>query len=174
MIFLHNMKKNSIAVKCAYLGLMIALALIFGYVESMIPINLGVPGVKLGLANIITVLCMYLWDVRYAAAVSFIRVILSGLLFGNLFGVLYGLSGAVLSLAVMFLLKRFFSMVTVSAMGGVFHNVGQLIMAAVVLSDLNIFYYMPVLLISGLVTGVVIGILCVAIYKRIMITSDNS
>ena len=161
------MKNKSIAVKCAYLGLMIALALIFGYVESMIPLNIGVPGIKLGLANIVTVLCLYIWDARYAAAVSFIRVIISGLLFGNLFSIIYGLSGAILSLLVMLIFKRFFSMITVSALGGVFHNVGQLVTATIVVSDLHILYYLPVLLIAGLVTGFMVGLLSVAVYKRI-------
>lgn len=161
-------KKNNIAAKCAYMGLMIALALVFGYVESLIPINFGVPGVKLGLANIVTVLCLYIWDWRHAAFVSFTRVILSGFLFGNLFGVVYGLSGAVLSLLVMLIFKRFFSMVTVSAVGGIFHNLGQLLMALIIISDRNILYYLPVLLLAGLITGSVVGVLCSVVYGRVI------
>ncbi len=167
VLMIKENKNNNLAAKCAYLGLMIALALVFGYVESMIPINFGVPGVKLGLANIVTVLCLYIWDWKHAAFVSFTRVTLSGFLFGNLFGVVYGLSGAVLSLLIMIVFKRFFSMITVSAVGGIFHNMGQLLMAYIIVSDLNIFNYLPVLLLAGLVTGSAVGVLCYAVYSRI-------
>ena len=164
---MSNLDNEKVSSKIAYLGLMIALALIFSFVESLIPVNFGIPGVKLGLANIVTVQCLYMRDVRYAATVSVIRVIISGLLIGNLFGILYGLSGAILSLAAMCILKRFLNMVTVSAVGGICHNIGQLLMAALVVSEVRIFYYLPVLLISGLLTGLLIGLLSAAVYARI-------
>ena len=148
--------------KAAYFGVFIALALIFSYVETLIPIQVGIPGVKLGLANLVVVVVLYKMGVKEAYTLAVVRVILSGFLFGNL-------AGGLLSLTVMVALKRTkaFSLLGISAMGGVFHNVGQLIMAALVLESLSIGYYLPVLLISGLVTGILIGIISGEMLKRL-------
>ena len=156
-------------IKAAYFGVFTALALIFSYVETLIPIHIGIPGVKLGLANLIVVIALYRMGVREAYVLSVVRVILAGFLFGNLFAVLYSLAGGLLSLTVMVFLKKTekFSVLGVSMAGAVFHNIGQLIMAAIVLESLSITYYLPVLMISGIVTGLLIGIVANEMLKRV-------
>ena len=155
--------------KVAFLGIFLALALIFSYVESLIPINFGIPGMKLGLANIVIVILLYCMESKEAYGVSVARVILAGFLFGNLFSILYSLAGALLSLTVMLLLKKTekFQILSISAVGGVCHNIGQLFIAAWTVENLNIFYYLPVLLIAGLITGIVIGLISREIVVRI-------
>lgn len=155
--------------RVAYFGVFTALALIFSYVETLIPINFGIPGIKLGLANLIIVIALYKMSIKEAYVLSIVRVILSGFIFGNLFSILYSMAGGLLSLTVMSLLKKTgrFSLLGVSMAGGVFHNVGQLIMAALVLESLSITYYFPVLLISGVLTGLLIGILSSEMLKRL-------
>ena len=147
--------------KVAFLGIFLALALILSYVESLIPFYFGVPGMKLGLTNVIVVLMMYLIGEKEALAVSVLRVILAGFLFGNAFSILYSLAGAVLSFAVMAFLKRTgkLNVITVSAMGGISHNLGQILVAAAVVENYNLFFYFPPLMIAGIVTGTVIGVL---------------
>ena len=156
-------------IKAAYFGVFTALALIFSYVETLIPIHIGIPGVKLGLANLIVVIALYRMGVREAYVLSVVRVILAGFLFGNLFAILYSLAGGLLSLTVMVFLKKTekFSVLGVSMAGAVFHNIGQLIMAAIVLESLSITYYLPVLMISGIVTGLLIGIVANEMLKRV-------
>lgn len=155
--------------RVAHFGVYTALALIFSYVETLIPINFGIPGVKLGLANLIIVIALYKMSVKEAYVLSIVRVVLAGFIFGNLFSILYSLAGGMLSLTVMSLLKKSgqFSTIGISMAGGVFHNVGQLIMAILVLESLNIAYYFPVLLISGVLTGFVIGIVANEMLKRL-------
>ena len=120
--------------KTAYLGVYLALALICSYVESLIPFYFGIPGVKLGLTNIVVVLMLYCVGTKEALAVSALRIVLSGFLFGNMFSILYSLAGGLLSFLVMYLLKKtkWFGVLPVSVSGGIFHNVGQLIVAAYV------------------------------------------
>lgn len=156
-------------IKAAYFGVFTALALIFSYVETLIPIHIGIPGVKLGLANLIVVIALYRIGVRESYVLSVLRVILAGFLFGNLFAILYSLAGGLFSLTVMAFLKKTekFSVLGVSMAGGVFHNIGQLLMAAIVLESLSITYYLPVLLISGIVTGLLIGIVANEMLKRV-------
>lgn len=155
--------------KAAYFGVFTALALIFSYVESLISIPFKVPGIKLGLANLVIVVVLYKMGTKEAYILAVIRVVLSGFLFGNLFSIIYSLAGGLLSLTAMVVLKntKAFSLLGISAMGGVFHNVGQLLMAALVLESQSIWYYFPVLLISGLVTGILIGILAGEMLKRL-------
>lgn len=140
---------------------MAALALIFSYVEAIIPYNPGIPGIKLGIANVITVVTLYKFGAKDAAAVSVIRVVLAGLLFNGLFGMLYSLAGAVLSLAGMAGLKKtgLFSVTGVSMAAGVLHNLGQLLVAAALIEDLRIFFYFPVLMFSGIAAGILVGII---------------
>ena len=147
--------------KVAFLGIFLALALVFSYVESLIPLTFGVPGMKLGLANIVSVILLYCMGAKEACTVSVARAILSGFLFGNLFAIIYSLAGALLSLTVMLLLKKTnqFKLITVSAIGGISHNAGQLIVAALVVETSRIFYYLPVLFIAGLITGLIIGLI---------------
>lgn len=147
---------------------MAALAIIFGYVEMLLPVFFVVPGMKLGLANLVTVFVLYRYRAKEAAAISLIRIVVIGFLFANLFSILYSLAGAALSLLCMTAAKRFsgLSIVGVSILGGVTHNLGQLIVAALVVENGNVFYYFPALLISGLVTGALIGIVTGEILKR--------
>lgn len=158
------MKQNT-----AYLGMFLALALICSYVESLIPFSFGIPGVKLGLANIVTVLLFYTLGAKEALLVSVLRILLAGFLFGNPFSILYGLSGGILSFLVMYAFKRTekLKVVTVSTAGGIAHNVGQLIMAAFVVENVNIMYYLPALLIAGFITGFLIGLLSQELIFRI-------
>ena len=158
------MKRN-----VAYLGMYLALALICSYVESLIPFYFGIPGVKLGLTNIVVVLLLYTLGAKEAFLVSVVRIILAGFLFGNPFSILYSLSGGALSFLAMYVLKRTekLKVVTVSVAGGVMHNTGQLIMAALVVENYHILYYLPVLLIAGFVTGFFIGIVSQEIILRI-------
>ncbi len=146
--------------KIPYYGLFAALAILMGYVEMLIPVPVPIPGVKLGLANVIIIIMMYFMDTKSAFFVSLIRVVLSGLLFAGFAGLLYSLSGAMLSFAAMALLKKTgkFSIVGVSIAGGVFHNVGQIIVAALAVENVKMAYYLPFLLLSGVVTGMLIGI----------------
>lgn len=155
--------------KVAYFGVFTALALIFSYVETLIPINFGIPGVKLGLANLIIVVALYKMRLSEAFLISVTRVLLSGFIFGNYFSIAYSLAGGILSLAVMALLKKSggFSVKGVSIAGGVFHNVGQLVVAALVVETFSVTYYFPVLLIAGLVTGLVIGIVAELMLSRL-------
>ena len=161
------MKRN----RTAYFGVFTALALIFSYVETLIPVNFGIPGVKLGLANLVAVilLCQAGW--REALLLSVVRVTLSGFLFGNLFGILYSMAGALLSLAAMELVRRApgFSVIGMSMAGGVCHNIGQLIVAALVVQTYQVGFYLPVLMLAGLGTGALIGITASAVLARIRI-----
>lgn len=156
--------------KVAYFGVFTALALIFSYVETLIPIHLGIPGVKLGLANLIIVITLYKMGVKEAYILSVVRVVLAGFIFGNMFSILYSMVGGLLSLTVMIFLKKTdkFSVMGISMAGGVFHNVGQLIMASIVLESLSITYYLPVLLISGVSTGFLIGFIANEMLKRLV------
>lgn len=156
--------------RVAYFGVFTALALIFSYVESLVPFNFGIPGVKLGLANLIIVIALYKMKFSDAFLLSVVRVVLSGFIFGNYFSIIYSLAGGILSLCVMAGLKKTdkFSVMGISMAGGVAHNVGQLIVAMIVVETLSIVAYVPVLLISGLVTGLLIGIVSAEMLKRLV------
>ncbi len=154
--------------KTAFCGLMLALALIASYVESLIPVPIPVPGIKLGVANSVVLILLYYTNAKTAWGISVGRVVLSSFLFGSLSSILFSLSGAILSLLVLTLIKKCdcFTMTGVSVAGGVSHNIGQLIMAFLVLESGALWYYLPVLLVSGCVTGGLIGILGKEIFKR--------
>lgn len=156
--------------RVAYFGVFTALALIFSYVETLIPVNFGIPGVKLGLANLIIVVALYKMRLSEAYLLSVVRVLLAGFIFGNYFSIIYSLAGGLLSLTVMALLKKWggFSLQGISIAGGVFHNIGQLIVAAVVVETFSVTYYFPVLLLAGLLTGLVIGIVAEMMLKRLV------
>ena len=155
--------------KLAYMGLFAAIAIIFGYVESLIPFFAGIPGIKLGLANLAVLFILETYTWKEAALVSIVRILVIGFMFGNMFSILYSMAGAALSLTVMTLMKRFsgFSILGISVAGGVSHNIGQLIIAALIVENTSLFYYTPVLLISGVFTGILIGILTGEVTKRI-------
>lgn len=145
--------------KVAYSAILVALAMIFSYVEALIPVNFGIPGIKLGLANLVVVVGLYFLKPGQVLMISVTRILLMGFLFGNGMSILYSLAGGLLSFAVMFLLKRSraFSIVGVSVAGGVAHNAGQILVAACVVENLKLFYYFPALLVAGTVTGILIG-----------------
>ncbi len=155
--------------KVAYFGVFTTLALIFSYVETLIPIQFGIPGVKLGLANLIIVIALYRMKLSEAYLLSIVRVLLAGFIFGNYFSIIYSLAGGLLSLTVMALFRKKggFSVIGVSIAGGVFHNIGQLIIASVIVETFSVMYYVPVLLIAGLVTGLLIGIASDGMLKRL-------
>lgn len=155
--------------KIAYLGTFLVLSLVFSYVESQIPLFISIPGVKLGIANTVTVIILYMFGLKEALTVGVLRVIISGLLFSNLFSIIYGISGCVLSILSMFMLKKInmFSMCGVSFGGAVMHNIGQLIVATCVIGQCSVFYYAPALILFGGIFGVLTGMLCTVIYKRL-------
>lgn len=149
------------AKRVAMAGIFVSLALIFSYVESLIPFNFGIPGIKLGLANVVVVTGLYLMKLPDVCLISLIRIFVSGLLFGNMMYLIYSLSGGILSLIVMLLLKRTnkFSVIGVSISGAVCHNIGQIAAAIIVTGVPVIVYYLPVLMGVGIITGAVMGII---------------
>lgn len=151
--------KASRARSVALCGALAGVALIFGYVEALIPIPFPVPGMKLGLANIAVVVALWALGPREALAVNLVRVAVSALLFGTLMSLWFSLAGCLLSFAAMAVLKKtgLMGITGVSAVGGIFHNVGQLAVAAFVLGTASILYYLPFLLLAGLVTGLALG-----------------
>lgn len=155
--------------KIALLGFFTSLAIIFGYVDTLIPVFAGIPGVKLGLANLAVVFVLYGYGWKEAGIVSFVRILAVGFLFGNLFSILYSLAGGILSLAVMAILKKRsgLSMVGVSIAGGVSHNIGQIFVAMAVVESFSLAYYLPILLVSGVLTGLCIGFAALEVWKRI-------
>ena len=172
-------KEKGLKNRAAYFGVFTALALIFSYVETLIPIHFGIPGVKLGLANLAIVIILYKTDFKEALLLSVTRVILAGFIFGSLFSILYSMAGGVLSLIVMTVMKqrKSFSIIGVSIAGGVSHNIGQLVVAMLVVETYRVGYYLPVLLIAGVLTGFVIGIISGEVLKRIQqidLTPDRS
>ena len=155
--------------KIARMGLLVALSMILSYVESLIPAFVAVPGVKVGLANIVVIFALYTLGPIEALTVSLLRVILSSFLFGSVLSLLYSLSGALLSLGGMILTKKvkIFSTTAVSVTGGVLHNVGQILVACLVLETDVLLYYLPVLILSGVITGAIIGIIASLVIKRL-------
>lgn len=153
----------------ASLGVFLALALIFSYVESLIPFYFGVPGMKLGLTNVVVVVLLYLYGPKEAITISVLRIFLAGFMFGNMFSIVYSLAGGVLSFIVMAILHRtgLLRMIAVSVCGGVTHNIGQLIVATILVENYNVLLYAPVLILAGIVTGGLIGIAAAEIHKRI-------
>jgi len=152
-------------------ALLIALAMVLSWLESMVPVSTVVPGVKLGLTNLVVIFAMYRMSVRDAAVISLIRVVLVSMTFGNAYSFAYSLAGAVLSMIIMVLLQKTgkFSMLGVSVAGGVCHNIGQVMVAMVVLETVGLAWYLPALLISGTVAGICIGTVGAIVTKRIRI-----
>ncbi|MDD5936328.1 MAG: Gx transporter family protein [Clostridiales bacterium] len=154
--------------KVATYGMLIALAFIFSYIESLIPFNLGVPGIKLGLANIVILIALYLLGPKAAFFLSIVRVLLTAMTFGNMMMLWFSIAGASMAFLTMFLMKKIkgFSMVGVSIAGGVAHNVGQIIVAMIVMSEVMI-NYLFVLIIGGTITGMAIGIVGAVVYQKL-------
>lgn len=167
------MKKSKTG-KIALLGLCTSLALILAYVEVLLPpLYAAVPGIKLGLPNIVIVFVLYSFGLPSAAAVSLVRMILVSILFGNVMALAYSAAGALLSLAVMALLKKtdLFSVTGVSVVGGVLHNVGQILMAMYLFKTVQLGYYLIVLSVTGTISGMLIGLCGAVAIKRIKVES---
>lgn len=155
--------------KIATYGLLIALAFILSYIESLFPVPVPVPGIKLGLANLVVIAALYSMGVKEAFALSVIRVILVGFTFGNPSTMMFSLAGGIFSWFMMslFMKSKLFSLVGVSIIGGISHNVGQIVTSILIVENTNIIYYLPFLLVAGIITGAVIGILGAMIVRRI-------
>lgn len=152
--------------KIAVTALFTSFGIVLSYIETFIPV-IGIPGVKLGLANLVILIALYLLSAREALCINFIRILLVGFMFANVFSIIYSLAGAVFSFISMVLVKKMkFSMVTVGIFGGVFHNIGQILVACFVVETYSVFYYVPILMVSGIITGAVIGVLSAIIESR--------
>lgn len=168
------MKKNSTRHLCL-LALTVALAFGFSYLESLIPLNFGVPGIKLGIANLPVVFALYKMNEKDALFINIVRIVLSGLIFSGVFAMIYSIAGGLLSFGAMVLAKRKsrLSVIGVSALGGAVHNIGQLVAAGFVMKTAKIIYYYPVLLVSGLATGIAVGAASAVLIKRVSLKGDN-
>lgn len=166
---------NKTAKRTAAYGVFVALAMILSYVETLIPINIGIPGVKLGLANLVVLVALYLMTPWDAFFISMVRILLTALSFGNLAALAFSAGGGLLSyLTMLFCVKKkVFGKVGVSVSGGITHNIGQLLVAAVVLENTAVFTYFPVLLLSGTVTGTLLGLLGAQIVTRLPKVTEN-
>lgn len=180
MTHTHNdNQKNLSPQQLATMGMLSALALALSFLESLIPFQPGLPGIKLGLANLVIVFALYRMNVHSALLINTVRILLAGLLFSGLFGLLYSAAGAAASLAAMTLLLQInrkreqagksilFSIFGVSMTGGVFHNLGQLLVAILFLSSLNLIYYLPVMIISGIVMGLINGMIARLLLQKL-------
>ena len=163
------MKNRSI--KITTFALTISVAMLLSYIESRVPAFVAIPGIKVGLANIAVIFTLYKFGARAAVTVSLIRVILIATLFGTPVSFIYSVSGAILSLALMVLLRRLAPLteVAISVTGGVAHNIGQIAAASFMLSTNVVLYYLPFLLVSGTIAGIVVGVIAAILIKRIKI-----
>ncbi|WP_027400375.1 Gx transporter family protein [Anaerovorax odorimutans] len=154
--------------KIAISSVLIALAIIFSYVEVLIPFNFGIPGMKLGIPNIVVILALYTISASSALEINCIRIILVSAMFGSFSMAIYSFAGGFLSFGVMYFLKRTnkFSIIGVSMAGGAFHNIGQLLMAAAIVENIKMLYSLPLLMIIGMITGIIIGIISHKIIKN--------
>ncbi|MDE7404054.1 MAG: Gx transporter family protein [Lachnospiraceae bacterium] len=155
--------------KTAYLGLLLAFALILSYIETIIPFQSGIPGIKLGLANLAVVLCLYLFGWKEALVLTMVKALLAGFMFGSMSMIIYSMAGAFISALIMMILKKthWFHVPVVSAAGGVAHNLGQILVAFFVVETYGIVYYVPILVIAGLLTGILIGMVAVLVLPYI-------
>lgn len=161
--------------KVAYAGMMIALAFVFGYIENVAIRDVFIPGIKIGLANIVVIVALWKFGNKMAFTVSIIRVVLSGATYGNAYSFVYSVSGGMCALILMIVLKKYtnFSVKGVSVAGAVAHNVAQLLVAVILLGNKWLFVsYLPLLLISGVIMGLVTGLIGTAVMKR-MIFSER-
>lgn len=147
--------------KVAFIGLLIAFGLALSFLESLIPQVIPIPGVKLGLANFAVLMTLYLFGFKEALIMNFARILLASMMFGSAFSFIYALSGALLSILIEVLLIKINKMseIGVSVAGGIAHNVGQILLAIIITKTIGVFYYLPFLIVSGILAGIVIGIL---------------
>lgn len=146
--------------RLALSAILTAIAMILSYVEALFPLPVPIPGVKAGFANLVIIIAIYRLGFKYAFTINCIRIFVAGLLFTGLFGCMYSLAGGILSIVIMYLLYRTdkFSIVGISMAGGVAHNLGQLIVACLIMSNIRLMSYFSILLFAGTVSGVLIGI----------------
>ncbi len=159
----------------AFYGMFVSLALVVSYIESLIPIPMPVIGMKLGLANIVIVWILYSLGTKPAIGINIMRILLVGFLFGNLYSIIFSSAGAILSFFAMVIAKKTkrFSIIGVSIIGSVAHNLGQIIVAILILDNIHIALYYPYLMVSGVITGIIIGILGGILFKKIKILQTN-
>lgn len=155
-------------IRITELGMLLAISLVLSYLETLLPVMVAVPGVKIGLANIITMVLLYNRNLRGTFLFMVIRVVLAGFLFSGVSGILYSLAGGMCCISIMSILKRFsiFSVMGVSMAGAVFHNIGQILVAVLVMENMHILYYLPVLCVSGTLSGLLIGYITYFIVKH--------
>ncbi len=148
--------------KLVFIALLVAQALVLHVIEGMLPINFGIPGAKLGLANIITLTALYFFSFKEVLSIVVLKTIMTMLVGGSVSGFLYSLSGGLLSLVAMYIMHRFgrprVSIIGISVMGAVFHNLGQLLMAAFIIQNIKIVFYLPLLIVSAVGTGIFVGL----------------
>ncbi len=160
--------------KIAWMAMLLALAFVLSFLERMFSLEIPVPGVKLGLANLAVLMAIYTMGTKPAFIISLARIILDGMTFGNAYRMLYSFAGGVLSFSIMYLGKKWnWSIMSVSMAGGLCHNIGQIIVAIIILKTPELISYLPVLIIAGIATGAVNGLLCGMIVKRFRQTSKN-
>ena len=169
-----NTKKdrNRYALRTKMLALsaiLAAMAMILSYIEALFPLPVPVPGIKLGLANLVILIAIYRLGFKYAFSINCVRIFTTGLLFTGLFGALYSFAGGVLSIIVMYALYRtnLFSMVGISMAGGVAHNLGQLITACIIMSNVKLMSYFAILLFAGMGSGILMGIVAYYVYGKL-------
>lgn len=157
--------------KLTTMAIMVSFALILSFIESRIPAFVAIPGVKVGLANIAVIFTLYKMGIKEAAAISVVRILLVSMLFGNPVSLVYSLAGAALSFSVMLLLKKLTPLteVAVSVSGGVMHNIGQIIAASIIMDTNVVAYYLPFLILSGTIAGIVVGLITAMLIKRVKI-----
>lgn len=158
--------KNKIK-QIAMMAILIALSFVLSYVDSLIVLPFGIPGIKLGIANIAIIYTLYKIGAKEAIVVSILRLVLSSILFGSVLTFLYSLVGAILSLSLMIILKKYtnLALITISISGAVLHNIGQIIVAVIVMATKEIVFYLPILIITGILSGIGVGILSVLTIK---------
>lgn len=161
---------TKISYRVALCGVMVALALVFGYIEHLVPLPIGIYGIKLGLANLVVVVMLHSFKWYTALSVNLLRIFISFLLFGSATSLIYSLCGGILSFCLMLLIsnlkKPSFSVIGVSICGAIAHNIGQICAAVLLLDELRIAFYLPVLIIVGAITGTLIGLIAMPILKH--------
>ncbi len=162
--------------KISELGVLLSVGLILSYLESLIPVAFPIPGIKLGLANIVTMYILYRYKAKEAILIMILRVLISGILFSGLTAIVFGILGGLLSITFMLLAKKtgFFSIMGLSMIGAVMHNAGQILAAFIIMENAAVIYYFPYLLISGIITGLIVGYISAIIIKRLSrLKNDN-
>lgn len=171
LLFLKGgvLKSREYVKNIALYGMLVALAMIFSYIEAMIPFHFGIQGVKLGLANLVIIICLYLLGIKAAFSVSMIRIVLIAFTFANLSTMMFSLAGGGFSLLCMIGAKksRRLSMTAVSIIGGITHNIAQLVLAVFIVDTAGVLSYLPVLLIAGTISGFFIGMLAAAAIEKL-------